>query len=40
MTPNQAINNGASKLVIGRSISQAIDPNKTFLDICKSIYFD
>jgi len=40
MTANQAINNGASKLVIGRSISQAIDPNKTFLDICKSIYFD
>ena len=40
MTPNQAINNGASKLVIGRSISKAIDPNKTFLDICKSIYSD
>jgi len=40
MTANQAINNGASKLVIGRSISQAMDPNKTFLDICKSIYFD
>ena len=39
-TPNQAINNGASKLVIGRSISKAIDPNKTFLDICKSIYSD
>ncbi len=40
MTPNQAIKNGASKLVIGRSLSKAIDPNKTFLDICKSIYFD
>ena len=40
MTPNQALNNGASKLVIGRSISKAIDPNKTFLDICKSIYSD
>ena len=40
MTPNQAINNGASKLVIGRSISKAIDPNKTFLDICRSIYSD
>ena len=40
MTPNQAINNGVSKLVIGRSISKAIDPNKTFLDICKSIYSD
>ena len=40
MTPNQAINNGASKLVIGRSISKALDPNNTFLDICKSIYSD
>ena len=40
MTPNLAINHGASKLVIGRSISKAIDPNKTFLDICKSIYSD
>jgi len=40
MTPNLAINHGASKLVIGRSISKAIDPNKTFLDICKSIYAD
>ena len=37
MTPNEAINNGASKLVIGRSISKAKDPNKTFLDICDSI---
>ena len=39
MTPNQALNNGASKLVIGRSISKAIDPNKSFLDICKSISY-
>ena len=38
MTPNEALNNGASKLVIGRSISKAKDPNKTFLDICDSIY--
>ena len=38
MTPNQAINNGASKLVIGRSISNAKDPNKAFLDICESIF--
>ena len=38
MTPNDALNNGASKLVIGRSISKAIDPNKAFIDICKSIY--
>ena len=40
MTPNQALNNGASKLVIGRSISKTEDPNKTFLNICKSIYAD
>ena len=38
MTPYEAINNGASKLVIGRSISKAKDPNKVFLDICKSIF--
>ena len=37
MTPNEAINNGASKLVIGRSISKAIDPNKALIDIFKSI---
>ena len=37
MTPSQAINNGASKLVVGRSISKAENPNKIFLDICKSI---
>ena len=40
MTPNQAINNGASKLVVGRTITKAADPNKTFLDVCKSIYSD
>ena len=38
MTPYEAINNGASRLVIGRAISQAKDPNKVFLDICDSIY--
>ena len=38
MTPSQAINNRASKLVIGRSISKARDPNKAFLEICNSIY--
>ena len=38
MTPNEAINNGASKLVIGRAITKNKDPNKTFLDICDSIY--
>ena len=37
MTPNEALNNGASKLVVGRSITKATDPNKAFLDICKSI---
>ena len=37
MTPNQAIKNGASKLVIGRSISKSKDPNESFLNICKSI---
>ena len=37
MTPHEAINNGASKLVIGRSISKAIDPNKAFIEILKSI---
>jgi len=36
-TPNEAVNNGASKLVVGRSISKAEDPNKAFGDICKSI---
>ena len=38
MTPYDAINNGASKLVIGRSISKAKDPNRAFLDICDSIF--
>ena len=38
MTPNEAINNGASKLVIGRAITKAKDPNKAFLDICDSIF--
>ena len=34
MTPYEAINNGSSKLVIGRAITKANDPNKAFLDIC------
>ena len=38
MTPYEAINNGASKLVIGRPISKAKDPKKAFLDICDSIH--
>ena len=37
MTPKKAILNGASKLVIGRSITQSKNPNEVFLDICKSI---
>ena len=37
MTPNEAIDNGASKWVIGRSISKAIDPNKALIEIFKSI---
>ena len=37
MTPYEAINNGASKLVIGRSISKALDPNKALIEIFKSI---
>ena len=37
MTPNNAILSGASKLVIGRSITQSVNPNKEFLDICESL---
>ena len=37
MPPHEAIGNGASKLVIGRSISKAIDPNKALIEVCKSI---
>jgi len=37
MTPYEAIDNGASKLVIGRSISNSIDPNKALIEIFKSI---
>ena len=40
MTPYEAIDNGASKLVIGRSISKAIDPNKALIEIFKSIDSD
>ena len=40
MSPNQAINNGASKLVVGRTITKSKDPNKTFIEICKSINSD
>jgi len=40
MTPHEAIDCGASKLVIGRSISKAIDPNKALIEIFKSIDSD
>ena len=40
MTPREAIDNGASKLVIGRSISKATDPNKALIEIFKSIDSD
>ncbi len=40
MTPHEAIDNGASKLVIGRSISKALDPNKALMEIFKSIDSD
>ncbi len=37
MTPLQALKKGASKLVIGRSITKSNNPDKTFIDICKGI---
>tara|TARA_A100001035_G_scaffold274231_1_gene265903 strand:- start:2584 stop:3303 length:720 start_codon:yes stop_codon:yes gene_type:complete len=37
MTPSEAIKNGASKLVIGRSISKAKDPSKALREISNSI---
>ena len=40
LTPHEAIDNGASKLVIGRSISKAIDPKKALIEIFKSIDSD
>ena len=33
----EALNNGASQLVIGRSITKSKDPQKIFSEICKSI---
>ena len=38
MSPKDAILNGASKIVVGRSITKAKDINKRFLEICGSIY--
>jgi len=37
MTPYDALSNGASQLVIGRSITQSKNPNQTLLDILNSI---
>ena len=37
MTPKEAILYGASKLVIGRSITQSENPTRVFQDICESI---
>ena len=37
MTPYEALNNGASKIVVGRSITKENDPNKVFLEICNCI---
>ena len=37
MTPKKAILSGASKLVIGRTITQSENPIRVFLDICESI---
>ena len=37
MTPDEAIKNGASKLVIGRSISKSGDPSKVLKEIYESI---
>ncbi len=37
MNPNEAISRGASKIVVGRSITKSINPLKTFEEICNSI---
>ena len=37
LTPQEAILNGASKLVIGRPITESKNPASIFLDICESI---
>ena len=37
MTPREAILSGASKLVVGRSITQSENPSRVFLDICECI---
>tara|TARA_Y100001978_G_C23639509_1_gene407584 strand:- start:1 stop:720 length:720 start_codon:yes stop_codon:yes gene_type:complete len=37
MTPQKALENGSTKIVIGRSIIQSKDPYSTFLNICREI---
>tara|TARA_Y100001978_G_scaffold139166_1_gene124451 strand:+ start:1492 stop:2211 length:720 start_codon:yes stop_codon:yes gene_type:complete len=37
LNPKEALSKGASKLVIGRAITNAEDPNKIFTNICKDI---
>ncbi|WP_320676300.1 orotidine-5'-phosphate decarboxylase [Prochlorococcus sp. MIT 1300] len=37
MTPSEAINEGASKLVIGRSITQALNPEDAFSKCCNQL---
>ena len=37
MTPYESIYNGASRIVVGRSITNAEDPNQAFLNICRNI---
>ncbi len=37
MSPYDALLKGASKLVIGRSITQSKDPKQSFIEICKNI---
>ncbi len=37
MTPAQALHSGASKLVVGREISQASDPEEAFNAICNQL---
>ena len=39
MSPSQAIQAGASRLVIGRPITRAIDPAKAFMECCDEIDF-
>ena len=37
MTPNKALNAGSSKLVVGREITKASEPDKVFNRICSEM---